>query len=400
MNTRKKTNRRTFIRNLGIAGAAGFLAPGIMGSVPGSQFSGIASSNKNRKPGIALVGLGRYSSGQLAPALQETQYCRLSGIVTGTPSKEDEWMRKYDIPKENVYNYDNFDSIADNDDIDIIYVVLPNSMHAEYTIRAAKAGKHVICEKPMATSVKDSEDMIRACNDNDVKLSLGYRLHFEPYNLRAMELGQTEVFGPVQNLDAATSFVINDWEWRLDKDLAGGGPLMDVGIYTVQAACYNMGQWPVEVSKATYGEVTRPELFKSVEQSITFTLKYPNGVTSTHSSSYANNASYLDAVAKNGWWKLDPAYYYGNIGGVTSEGPMKLPNVNQQARQMDAFALSLMEDTPILVPGDMGLRDMKILMAIYESADTGKPVKLDLDNLNIPKYDLHRRVNNRLKTSM
>ncbi|HKK81339.1 MAG TPA: Gfo/Idh/MocA family oxidoreductase [Prolixibacteraceae bacterium] len=170
MKYRKRTNRRSFIRNLGIVGAGGFLAPGMMSF---ASHPGLSISTKNKKPGVALVGLGRYSTGQLAPALQETQYCRLSGIVTGTPSKEDEWMKKYDIPKENVYNYDNFDSIADNDDIDIIYVVLPNSMHAEYSIRAAKAGKHVICEKPMATSVKDAEDMIRACNDNNVKLSYG-----------------------------------------------------------------------------------------------------------------------------------------------------------------------------------------------------------------------------------
>jgi predicted dehydrogenase len=182
--------------------------------------------------------------------------------------------------------------------------------------------------------------------------------------------------------------------------MAGGGPLMDVGIYTVQAACYNMGEWPVEVTKASYGEVTRPDLFKSVEQSITFTLKFPNGATSTHSSSYAKSESYLKTVAKNGWWKLDPAYYYGNNSGVTSEGPMKLPNVNQQARQMDAFALSTLNEMPNLVPGDMGLRDMKILMAIYKSADTGKPVKLNLNNLDIPKYDLHRKVNDGLKTSM
>lgn len=401
MNNRKSTNRRTFIRNLGIAGAAGILAPGIMGFIPGPKFSGIpSSSNNNRKLGIALVGLGRYSNGQLAPALQETQYCKLSGIVTGTPSKENEWMKKYDIPRENVYNYENFDSIADNDDIDIIYIVLPNGMHAEFTIRAAKTGKHVICEKPMATSVKDAEDMIKACADNGVKLSLGYRLHFEPHNLRAMQLGQMESFGSVQNMEAGDSFVIKDWEWRLDKDLAGGGPLMDIGIYTVQAACYNMGQWPVKVTKATYGEVTKPELFKSVEQSITFTLKFPNGTTSSHSTSYAKNENYLEARTQNGWWKLEPAYSYSNISGVTNEGQMNLPEVNQQARQMDAFALSVMENEPILVPGDMGLRDIEILMAIYESADTGKPVKLDLDNLNIPKYDLHRKINDRLKTSM
>lgn len=396
MASSKKTDRRTFIRNLGIIGAGGLLMPGMISFSSRANPSVVSMARRDKKLGVALVGLGSYSSGQLAPALQKTQYCKLSGIVTGTPSKEDEWMKRYDIPKENVYNYDNFDSIVNNDDIDIIYVVLPNSMHAEYTIRAAKAGKHVICEKPMATTVKDAENMIKACNDNNVKLSLGYRLHFEPYNLRAMELGQKEIFGSVQNFSAGFSGMINNLEWRLEKEMAGGGPLMDLGIYTIQAACYNMGEWPVEVTKATYGEVTKPDLFKSVEQSITFTLKFPNGTTSSHSTSYANNESYFEAKAKNGWWKLNPAYYYGHIRGETNEGSVRLPNVNQQTRQMDAFALSLLDDMPILVTGDMGLRDMKIMMAIYESADTGKPVKLELEDLNIPKYDLHKTINDDL----
>lgn len=153
MASSKKTDRRTFIRNLGIIGAGGLLMPGMISFSSRANPSVVSMARRDKKLGVALVGLGSYSSGQLAPALQETQYCKLSGIVTGTPSKKDEWMKRYDIPKENVYNYDNFDSIVNNDDIDIIYVVLPNSMHAEYTIRAAKAGKHVICEKPMATTV-------------------------------------------------------------------------------------------------------------------------------------------------------------------------------------------------------------------------------------------------------
>ncbi|MFW6203172.1 MAG: Gfo/Idh/MocA family protein, partial [Marinilabilia sp.] len=357
-------------------------------------------SNKNNKiPGIALVGLGGYASGQLAPALQETKHCRLTGIVTGTPAKEGQWMEKYNIPGKNVYNYDNFDSIADNDDIDIIYIVLPNSMHAEYSIRAAKAGKHVICEKPMTTTVEDAKAIIKACNDNNVKLSLGYRLHFEPHNLRAMELGQEEKMGKVLDTDAEFSFVLNSKSWRLDKEMAGGGPLVDIGIYTIQGACYTKGQWPVEV-EARYGEVTKPDLFDSVEQSISFTLKYPDGTTSTHNTSYADKVNYLKTTGENGWWEISPAYSYSNISGETSEGQMNFPNVNQQARQMDAFALSLINDTPILVTGDMGLRDMIIMEAIYKAADTGKSVPLELDNLDIPLFDLHKKVNEKVKTSM
>nr|WKN39996.1 Gfo/Idh/MocA family oxidoreductase [Tunicatimonas sp. TK19036] len=395
----REYNRRSFIRTSGILGAAGIMAPGIL-SATNYPISRRSVFQDKKKLGIALVGLGRYSSGQLAPALQETQYCYLSGIVTGTPEKEDKWVKKYDIPEKNVYNYDNFDSIADNPDIDIIYVVLPNSMHAEYTIRAAKAGKHVISEKPMATSVEDAQAMIDACKENNVMLSIGYRLHFEPHHLRVMELGQEQVYGPVQKINAIDNMVVKEWEWRLDKELAGGGPLMDLGIYTVQGACYTMGQWPVEVVEASYGEVTKPDLFKSVEQSLTFTLRFPDGVESTHTTSYADQGNLLEGIAENGWWKLSPSYGYGGIKGETNEGPMKLDNVNQQARQMDYFADCIMNNKEILVPGEMGLRDMKVLMAIYEAADSGKSVPLDLGNMGIPKYDTHVKVNENLTTSM
>ena len=185
------STRRQFLETLswGVGGTALMTAA--------APYVGRAALPEEEKLGVALVGLGNYATGQLAPALQETTKCELAGIVTGTPSKAETWKKKYDIPEENVYNYENYDRIADNEDIDIIYVVLPNGMHAEYTIRAAEAGKHVLCEKPMATSVQECEDMIAACDTAGVKLSVGYRLHFEPHHQRVMTLGQDEVFGPV-----------------------------------------------------------------------------------------------------------------------------------------------------------------------------------------------------------
>lgn len=196
---------------------------------------------QDQKMGIALVGLGQYSSNQLAPALQEAEHCYLAGIVTGTPAKADAWKAKYEIPEKNIYNYENFDQIADNEDIDIVYVVLPISMHAEYTIRAAKAKKHVICEKPMAMNAVEAQKMVDACRENGVQLAIGYRLHFEPFNKRVMELGQQQVYGKVKSIQVDNSSDMTDGNpdvWRLRKDLAGGGPLMDLGIYCVQGACY------------------------------------------------------------------------------------------------------------------------------------------------------------------
>ena len=162
-----------------------------------------ATVSGTKKLGIALVGLGKYSKEQLAPALESTQYCRLAGIVSGSPEKTNQWKRRYSIPDKNIYNYENFDEIKDNEDIDIIYVVLPNAMHAEYVIRAARAGKHVICEKPMDVSVEACEEMIEVCREEQRLLSIGYRLHFEPYNVNVVQATRNRIFGNVIKISAA-----------------------------------------------------------------------------------------------------------------------------------------------------------------------------------------------------
>jgi len=332
----------------------------------------------SKKLGIALVGLGNYATHQLAPALLQTKLCRLTGIVTGTPSKADEWAKKYSIPKKSIYSYETYDQIKDNPDIDIIYVVLPNSMHAEYTIRGARAGKHMISEKPMATSVADAQAMIDACRKANKKLSIGYRLHFEPYNEEMTRLGQDEVFGPVKHIEGGFAFTFPDdpTRWRLNKKLAGGGPLMDLGIYVVQGSIYTMGKLPVAVTARQ--ETHNQHLFSQVEESIYWDLEFPGNVTAKGETSYSHNANYLRATAQNGWFRLEPSFNYRGIHGETSKGAMDFPEVYQQALQMDDFAYCVLNDKPTRVPGEMGLRDMKILTAIYEAAGTGKKVKLDL----------------------
>ncbi len=337
--------------------------------------------NKQGKMGLALVGLGQYSTHQLAPALQETNNVYLAGIVTGTPSKAEAWKKRYSIPQSNIYNYENFDDIINNKDIDIVYVVLPNSMHAEYVIRAAKAKKHVICEKPMATTVQDAQNMLDACRENGVQLAIGYRLHFEPFNKRVMELGQQEIYGKVKTIKAYDSSDSTNGsvdKWRLDRELAGGGPLIDLGIYCVQGAIYTLGRPPVAVS-AQFGPVTKPLVFHDVEQSISWKMFFDNGTIAECESSYAENKNELSATAEKGWWKLSPAYAYEGKKGETSDGKMKLPNIYEQVAQMDAQAASFKKNEKSVVSGEMGLRDMKILMAIYESAKAGgKKVQLSL----------------------
>lgn len=327
------------------------------------------------KLGIALVGLGTYSGEELAPALQQTAHCYLAGIVTGNRKKAEEWKAKYKIPDGNVYSYENFDAIMDNPDIDIVYVVLPNAQHAEYTIRAARAGKHVICEKPMAVTVKECEDMIRACSEAGVLLSIGYRLHFEPYNGALMELHQTGAIGTIKKVTAAHGMDIEPGVWRLNKALAGGGPLMDVGIYCVQAAIYTVGEEPIAVT-AREGQKTDTSRFGEVEQSITWTMEFPGGAIAECETSYAKELNTLRAEGDKGWMELSPAYKYKGIKGKNDKGELNLTEVNQQARQMDDFALCVKKGQPTKVPGEMGLRDLRILMAIYEAARTGGRVEI------------------------
>ena len=334
----------------------------------------ITDEQNAKKLGIALVGLGKYSGDQLAPALKETKHCYLAGIVSGTPDKIEKWKDKYDIPAANIYNYTTFDQIKDNPAIDIIYVVLPNSMHKEYVVRAAQAGKHVICEKPMAITPEDCDTMIAACKHANKMLSIGYRLHFEPHNQEVMKMGQEKVFGNIKKIVAEDG--MKDTEgWRLDKELAGGGCLMDVGIYCVQAVRYTTGMEPVAV-RAQNVPKTDKDKFNEVEESLLWQMEMPNGILAECKTSYSKQMNVLRADAEKGWFELSPAYEYNGIKGKTSDGKMDFPEINQQARQMDDFAQAIKNNRPTPVPGEMGKQDVKILQAIYKAAETGERVEI------------------------
>lgn len=371
MNKHQKS-RRDFLYNISLATGGSMLASplAMCQSAPGNK----ATGNDNAgKLGIALIGLGGYSSGQLGPALLQTKNCYLAGIVTGTPAKEKIWSDRYKIPAGNIYNYENFDRIADNKAIDIVYVVLPIFMHKEFTIRGAKAGKHVICEKPMALNAQECREMIDACKQADRMLSIGYRLHFEPFNMEMMRLGQQKVYGKVQTIDCANGYTWggNNRTWRLSKAMAGGGGLMDMGVYAVQGARYVTGEEPVFVTAKE--EKLRPELFNEVDETIYFELEFPGGIIAKGTSSYNKDLNHLKAKAEKGWFELTQAYRYGGMEGATKDGPMKFdPNVNQQALHMDDFASCIINNKATRVPGEEGLKDMKVIDAIYRSIASGK----------------------------
>lgn len=360
------------MRRLAAAGLGAFAASALPSFARGADASS-ASGKSDKKIGIALLGLGGYASGQLAPALQQTKLCRLAAVVTGTPAKGEKWQKRYDLPTSSVYSYETFDRIADNPDVDVVYVVTPNALHRDFVIRAAKAGKHVICEKPMATTVEDCDAMITACREAKRQLAIGYRLHFEPYNIEAARLGTSKEFGAVKTLESEHSFVGGGGTWRFDKKLAGGGPLMDVGIYSLQAACYVTGEEPVGIS-AKESPKTDLKRFAEVEETISWTMEFPSGAKAECRTSYNEEGNYFKAQAEKGWFELFPAFSYRGVSGKTSRGKMDLPKVNQQALQMDAFARTILHGEPNIVPGEMGRRDVRLLLAIYEAARTGQRI--------------------------
>lgn len=329
-----------------------------------------------RKLGVALVGLGNYSTGQLGPALLETKYCELKGIVTGSPEKIPLWQKKYGIKDANVYNYRNMHTIANNDEIDVVYIVLPVSMHAEFSIKAANAGKHVWCEKPMAKTAAECREIIRACEKNKVKLSIGYRMQHETNTQTIMRWAVDKPFGKILHLEAAAGFHgRNIIPWKLKKEM-GGGAMYDMGVYPLNAARYATGMEPVSVC-ATH-TTTRPEMFREVDETTIFDLEFPDGLIAKCRTSFGENINNLEITCEKGGYYLRPFQSYSGVKGQASDGTILPPfGKNQQAVQMDNDALAILNNEPVLVPGEDGLRDIVILEKIYESAaNDGKLIQL------------------------
>jgi predicted dehydrogenase len=358
-------HRRTFIAQTPLAAAA-LLGPSGILCTPSAE----------RKLGVALMGLGNYATRQLAPALQKTQHCRLTGIVTGSPAKAETWKKQYGIPDKNAYNYDNFDRIRDNPDIDIVYVVLPNSMHAEYSIRAAQAGKHVVCEKPMALNVRECEQMIAACKTAGVQLGVGYRLYYEPHHLEMKRLGTGKVYGAVKTVESSLGFSMADpTTWRLDKAMGGGGAIMDLGVYCIQGARRTVGELPVAVTAQGY--VRNADVFKGIYEMVMFQLEFPGGAVSNSTTTYSSYVDRLHASSDYRWFGLQPSYNATGAKGETFEGKMAvLAPEFQQTAQLDAFARDVLAGRTPEASGEEGLIVLRIIEAVVQAADGGKRVVL------------------------
>ncbi len=346
------------------------------GAVATAAFSPLAISRTKAKEklGVALVGLGYYSTDLLAPALQLTKHCELKGIVTGTPSKAEAWKKKYNIPDKNIYTYQTFDQIANNPDIDIVYIVLPPFMHEEYVIRGAKAGKHVFCEKPMAMTARECENMIKACKDNKQKLAIGYRCQHDPNTQAYMKIAKDQSLGKVRMIHSSAGYVDNrTTHWKQIK-AHGGGVMYDMGVYALQGARLAAGEEP---SLVTAQHLTnRPEIYKEVDETTLFQLHFPGGAIASCTTSFGINTNFLKVNYEKGSLHMDPFTSYRGNKGISTLGEINFPLDNQQAKQMDDDALAIKNGQDLIVPGEEGLRDIRIVEAIYQAARTGKAVNL------------------------
>jgi predicted dehydrogenase len=342
--------------------------------------TGIASQSlpafarpKERRVGYCIVGLGRIAS-HFMPAIVASHKAKITGLVSGHRDKAERMASQYGVPKTAIYNYQNYDEIAHNPDIEAMYIALPNGMHAEYTIRAARAGKHVLCEKPMATSVNDSQAMIDACRKTNTKLMIAYRCHYEPTNLRAVQLIREGSLGQIQAIESAFGFNIGPGEWRLDKKLAGGGPLMDVGIYSLNACRYLTGEEPATLS-ATCSVIDKDGRFKDVEENVSWTMKFPSGVVASCNTTYgAQMQGFYRVHGSKGVLQVDDAFVYEGLhltAKIDGRPPIDEPNTERDpshfVREADHFATCILENKEPKSPGAEGLKDMKLMMEIYES---------------------------------
>jgi glucose-fructose oxidoreductase len=321
-----------------------------------------------------LLGLGNYSETRLAPALTLTRHCTLRGIVTGTPAKIPVWQERYGVPDRNVYDYSSLPQIANNPEIDVVYVVVPTGLHAQYAIAAAEAGKHVWCEKPMAMTVEECQRMIDACRTNRVSLAIGYRMQHEPNTQTVIQFAQQKPYGAIRSVRAiAADHTGGEPSWRMVRSM-GGGALYDMGVYSINALRYATAEEPVRVIRARQW-ADRPELFREVDESTEFELEFPSGIAAYGKASRFQHENLLRVEAEAGWYQLEPMQAYEGVQGTTSDGRnLNQPIDNQQARQMDDDALAILEARPLLVPGEEAQRDIHLVQAILQSAQTGAAV--------------------------
>ena len=377
-------SRRTFTHN----GIAAMLAAG---AAP-AFVSHARADEPNKKLGMAVVGLGGYATRSVGPEIAACQHVRLAGVVTGDAEKGRSWAKEHGFEQDAIYSYENFDTIASDDRIDFVHIALPNSMHAEFAIRAAQAGKHVMVEKPMAISSQQCEKMIAAAKQAGVLLGVNYRLHWEPHHVKATEQLSSGIIGDLTNGNYEFSWGYaraltgpnkdNVKKWLLDPKMAGGGALFDTGVYPIQAACYLTGREPVAVRG--FPATRHPDLFpEGVEETMSYELLFDDGFQALCRASYSQSFHQCTTLGPKGLVEILPGQK-GSVFGQSGAGnpnpkrlfvnkeEIELKQTLQQAELLDAFAVAINQGNKTFrTPGEMGLRDIRIVERVYESAAKG-----------------------------
>ena len=350
---------------------------------PGAQTAGLEVPEPVRKAGWAIVGLGGLTVEEVLPAFADTTRSRLAALVSGHPDKTRQLADVYGLNDDALYTYDTFDTIESNDAIDVVYIVLPNNMHAEYTVRALEAGKHVLCEKPMAMNSKECRRMIDAARAADRKLMIAYRLHYEPFTRKLIEMCEARELGAIKAIATCNGQVTKAPNIRLSKKL-GGGPLQDTGIYCINAAGYVTGEQPISVTARAWQPKDDPS-FREVPESVTFTLHYASGLLAHCDTSFGVSESrYLRVQCEQGVIDFDMAYAYrgqrlrvkrgrADDGGASDEELVFRP-VDHFAAEMDHFSGCVVDGTDPHTPGEMGLADVRVIEAIEKAVKSGATV--------------------------
>lgn len=345
----------------------------------------------SKRVGYAFVGLGRLTLNQLLPAISKCKNSKVTALVSGDPAKAKKVALQYGVDQKSVYNYQNFDDIKNNPDVDVVFIVLPNSMHDEFTIRAAEAGKHILCEKPLATSAAAAKKMVEACKKAKVKLMVAYRIQYEPNHKIIKDWVRSGEKGKVKVIETFNGQNIGDpSQWRLKKKLSGGGSLPDIGLYNLNTTRYLLGEEPESVMATIYSTPNDPR-FEEVEESVMFQLFFASGVISTHVCTYGVHESrhYTCHTDKGANFGVENAFAYGGLKIQLSEVKDKLEYKSNPSfgNEKDQFTLEIdhmsdcvLNDKVPFTPGEEGVQDHKIMEAIYESAKTGKRVKLQKVN--------------------
>ena len=344
------------------------------GALVGNALPALHAQPAGRSFGYCIIGLGRISMDHFMPGVLAGTGVRITGIVSGHRDKAERMAAKYGVPESSIYSYENCDAMHDNKEIDGVYVALPNSMHAEYTIRAAKAGKHVLCEKPMSTSVEDARAMIAACRAAGRKLMIAYRCQLEPTNLRAIELIRSGRLGVVQTIESGYGFNIRAGEWRLNRKLAGGGPLMDVGIYALNASRYLTGEEPKEIA-AHSSVIDHDGRFNEVEENVGWTMKFPSGIVASCNTTYgAPMEGFYRVHGSKGVLHAEPAFAYEGIhlqakidDGDPIDDLESEHDPQQFRRQAEYFAGCVAKNQEPKMNGEEGVRDMELIARIYSA---------------------------------